>query len=115
VWDFTTEAPIPPKDGKIDVNATGGATGGTSGTYLITLGGEIGVAKHLLRFYDEKWVDENDEVLALAREGGAECEGMPVLSVIKDLDQEMMDFLISAWCATLWNDIGKRAHHHKST
>jgi hypothetical protein len=40
---------------------------------------------------------------------------MPVLSVIKKLDQEMMDFLISAWCLTLWRDIGKRAHHHTPT
>ena len=115
VWDFTTEAPIPLKDGKIDTNATRGTASGTAGGYLITLGGVVGVAKHLLRFYDEKWVDENDEMLALAREGGAECEGMPVLSVVKDLDQEMMDFLISAWCVTLWKDIGKRARHHKHT
>jgi formate dehydrogenase maturation protein FdhE len=69
----------------------------------------------LLRFYDGKWVDEKDEVLALAREGGAECGGMPVLSVIKKLDQEMMDFLISAWCVTLWRDIGMRAHHDTPT
>jgi hypothetical protein len=65
--------------------------------------------KHLLRLYSGKWVDENDEVLALDREGGAECEGMPVLSVTKHLDQEMMDLLISAWCVTMWGDVGKRA------
>ncbi|KIM94535.1 hypothetical protein OIDMADRAFT_149269 [Oidiodendron maius Zn] len=34
-----------------------------------------------------------------------ECEGMPVLSVVKDLGQDMMDFLISAWCVTLEGDI----------
>jgi hypothetical protein len=114
LWDFSTQAPIPVKDNKIDAPATGGTTGGTEGTYLVALGGdEIGVQIHLLRFYDGKWVDDNEEVVALAREGGAECEGMPVLSVVKDLKQEVMDFLISAWCVTLWGDIGKRAHHHK--
>jgi hypothetical protein len=77
--------------------------------------GPIGVTRDLLRFSDQKWVNDKDEVLALAREGGAECEGMPVLSVIKDLDQGVMDFLISAWCVTLWGELGKRAHHHKPT
>jgi hypothetical protein len=40
---------------------------------------------------------------------------MPVLSVTKDLDQEMIDFLVSAWCVTLWRDVGKRARHYKPT
>ncbi len=43
------------------------------------------------------------------RGGGAECEGMPVLSMIKDLDQEWMDFLVSAWCVTMWGEVSKRA------
>jgi len=58
-------------------------------------------------------VSENDEVLALAREGGAYCAGMPLLSVVKYLDQGMMDFLISAWCVTLWGEVGKRARRNK--
>jgi hypothetical protein len=41
-------------------------------------------------------------VVALERDGGAEVGGMPVLSVTKDLDVEMMDFLLSAWCVTMW-------------
>jgi hypothetical protein len=71
LWDFITEAPIPLKDGKIDKQATVGKTGGTAGNYFVTLGGdEVGLQEDLLRFYDGKWVDEKDEVLALAREGG---------------------------------------------
>ncbi|KAF4634928.1 hypothetical protein G7Y89_g3181 [Cudoniella acicularis] len=101
VWDFCTQVPIPPKNGgKID-----GPAGETAGAFLSTLGDDpIGVQKNLLRFFDGKWIGEDDEVLALAREGGAKCEGMPVLSVVKDLDQGMMDFLISAWCVTLWGE-----------
>jgi hypothetical protein len=72
LWDFVTEAPIPLKDGKIDKQATVGKTSGTAGNYLVTLDGdEVGLQKDLLRFYDGKWVDEKDEVLALATEGGA--------------------------------------------
>jgi len=69
------------------------------------------VQKLLLRNYDGKWLDDANEVIALAREGGEECEGMPVLSVVKDLDMEMIDFLVSAWCVTLWEELGKRARH----
>ncbi|KAE8444943.1 hypothetical protein EG329_014070 [Mollisiaceae sp. DMI_Dod_QoI] len=99
-WTFVTQLPIPPKNGK---KTDGKDTDVTTGAYLVTLGGdEIGVQTDLLRLADGKWVDEKEEVIALAREGGADCEGMPVLSVVKDLDQEMMDFLISAWCVTLW-------------
>lgn len=109
VWDFITQAPIPLKDGKLDPHAKETKEGGTEGNYLVSLGGdEVGVQNNLLRFYDGKWVDEKDKVLALAREGGAECQGMPVLSVVKDLDQGMLDFLICAWCVALWKVIGKR-------
>lgn len=115
VWDFSTQTPIPLKGGKVDWEAGAANTGANSGAFLITLSGDVGVQHDLLQFYDGKWVDEHDEVLALAREGGAECKGMPVLSIIKDLDQEMMDFLISSWCVTLWGDVGKRAHRYKPT
>jgi hypothetical protein len=113
VWDFITQAPIPLKDGKLDPQAKETKEGGTEGNYLVTLGGdEVGVQENLLRFCDGKWVNEKDEVLALAREGGVECQGMPVLSVVKDLDQEILDFLICAWCVALWKVIGKRARRH---
>lgn len=115
VWDFSTQAPIPLKDGKVNWQAEDETTGRANGGYLITGSGYVGVQKDLLQFYEGKWVDEYGEVLALAREGGAECKGMPVLSVTKDLDQEMMDFLVSAWCVTLWRDVGKRARHYKPT
>jgi hypothetical protein len=115
VWDFSTQVPIPvDKSGKIIEQ--GIASGDSVGVYLMTLGPDgIGVQKDLLRFFDGKWVAEDDEVLAIAREGGAECEGMPVLSVIKKLDQGMMDFLIAAWCVTLWGELHKRTRHHKHT
>lgn len=63
----------------------------------------------MLRFYSGKCIDEDGEVIALEREGGVECKGMPVLSVTKHLGQEMMDFLVSAWCVTIWGEVGKRA------
>jgi hypothetical protein len=113
VWDFSTQVPIPPKK-----SGEGGrlAEGGTAGGYLVTLGSDqIGVQKDLLRFFDGKWVDEDDEVLALAREGGPECQGMPLLSVVKYLDKGMMDFLISAWCVTLFGELSKRARRYKPT
>jgi hypothetical protein len=116
VWSFSVQDPIPLKDGKIIDEQAKVGEGGTTGGYLWTVGnGPMGVTRDLLRFFDQKWVNDKDEVLALAREGGPECEGMPVLSVIKDLDQGMMDFLISAWCVTLWSELGKRAHRHKPT
>jgi hypothetical protein len=104
VWDFYTfVVPKERQDPKASFPAIADAA-------LIGLNtNPYAVQKHLLRLYGGKWVDEDDEVLALEREGGAECEGMPVLSVTKHLDQEMMDLLVSAWCVTMWGDVGKRA------
>jgi hypothetical protein len=48
-----------------------------------------------------------DEVVALEREAGAEVGGMPVLSVMRELDVEMMDFLVLAWCVTMWVEVGR--------
>ncbi|KAE9365047.1 hypothetical protein N431DRAFT_353315 [Stipitochalara longipes BDJ] len=111
-WTFLTQMPIP-KDKHKESDIPDGEN--TAGWFLMTLGADgIGVEKDLLRYFEGKWTDENEQVIALAREGGAECEGMPVLSVSEGLHQEMMDFLISAWCVTLWGEVGKRAHHrHK--
>ena len=111
VWQFTTNVPQKSADGvdgrntKIDApppvvleiydNMFGGPLPGM-------------VHKVLLRYYSGKWVDDDNEVIALAREGGEACEGMPVLSVVKDLDLEMMDFLVAAWCVTMWGEVGKR-------
>ncbi|KAN0089100.1 hypothetical protein V8E51_019360 [Hyaloscypha variabilis] len=106
-WTFLTQTPIPVDDPN---NPTRGAP---IGMFMSVLGSDgIGIEKDLLRCFDGKWVDENDQVVALAREGGAECEGMPVLSVTEGLHQEVMDFLISAWCVTLCGELGKRVHHH---
>jgi hypothetical protein len=114
VWEFSINVPQKSADGvdgrntKIDVPQP---------AVLEVYGSLFGTAppgtvqKGLLRYYSGKWVDGNDEVVALAREGGEACEGMPVLSVVKDLELEMMDFLVSAWCVTMWGEVGKRAHH----
>jgi len=72
--------------------------------------------KHLLRFYGGKWLDDQEQVIALAREGGEEFEGMPVLSFVsKELDQEMMDFLVAAWCVTMWEEVGKRSREMRKS
>jgi hypothetical protein len=108
IWDFSTRVPLPKGQGMDGLN-TGGSVGPTDPVYLIGVGNGPGtVQKHLLQFYDGKWEDDDDEILALESEGGLECEGMPLLSVAKDLDQEMMDFLVSAWCVTMWGEVGKR-------
>jgi hypothetical protein len=69
VWDCSTQAPIPLKDGKVNWQAEDETTCRANGGYLITGSGYVGVQKDLLQFYKGKWVDEHDEVLALAREG----------------------------------------------
>jgi hypothetical protein len=104
VWDFSTNVPRESADGVDgrDAEAYGSLfSGPPPGT----------VQKSLLQYYSGKWVNSDDEVVALAREGGEACDGMPVLSVVKDLDLEMMDFLVSAWCVTMWGEVGKRARH----
>jgi hypothetical protein len=56
---------------------TGGLVGPTNPAYLIGVGNGPGtVQKHLLPFYDGRWEDDDDEILALEREGGLECEGL---------------------------------------
>ncbi|PMD29476.1 hypothetical protein L207DRAFT_642441 [Hyaloscypha variabilis F] len=113
VWDFCTMTAIPKEaGGRTDPQAS--SSGEAMGDFLVTLGGDgIGRLRDLLRFSDGKWATENDEVIALAREGSPECEGMPVLSVIKELDQMTLDFLIAAWCVTLWGELHKRTRHHR--
>jgi hypothetical protein len=109
IWDFSTRIPLKKGEG-ID-----GLSGGSAGAFLMGVGNGPGTEKKsLLQFFDGKWVNDDDEVLAIEREGGPECEGMPVLSVIKDLDQEMMDFLVSAWCVTMWGEVRRRAHKSNS-
>jgi len=111
-WDFSANVPQ---------ETLGSADGGnteTDGPQQVVLGAIVSmfggpppgmVQKGVLRYYSGKWVDDDDEVVALAREGDEACEGMPALSVVKDLDLEMMDFLVSAWCVTMWGEVGKRA------
>ena len=51
----------------------------------------------------------DDEILALEREGSVEeCAGMPMLSLMREFDQDMMDFMVAAWCVMHWGDVGKR-------
>ena len=110
VWDFSTRVPAP-KGSNVATNSGYGYP--TDPVYMIgTAPGPGTVEKHLLQFLQGKVVDADDEVVALEREGGAECEGMPVLSVLKEVDEETMDFLVSAWLTTLWGQVGKRARRH---
>lgn len=113
VWDFSTRIPLKKGEGMDGLRA-GGSVGPTDPVYLIGIGNGPGtVRKNLLQFYRGRWVSfetsDEGETVALEREGGAECEGMPVLSLTKDLEPETRDFLIAAWCVTLWGEVGKRA------
>ena len=113
-WDFSANVPqksadsVDGRNTEIDVPQPVGVQ-----PYASLFGGPPPgkVQKGLLQYYGGKWVDDNDEVVALAREGDEASEGMPVLSVVKDLDLGMMDFLVAAWCVTMWGEVGKRAHH----
>lgn len=113
VWDFSTRVPLKKGDGMDGLKA-GGSVGPTDPVYLIGVGNGPGtVRKNLLQLYRGRWISfetvDEGETVGLEREGGAECEGMPVLSLTKDLDPETRDFLIAAWCVTLWGEVGKRA------
>lgn len=109
VWDFSTRVAAPKEEAGKDINPSSYQYP-TDPVYMIgTAPGPGTVEKHLLQFCKGEWVDSDDQVVAIEREGGAECEGMPVLSLTKELDQEMMDFLVSAWCVTMWGQVGKRA------
>ena len=114
VWDFSINIPQKSADSVDGRNTEIGVLQPAIVQSFDSLCGEAPpgtVQKGLLQYYSGKWVDDNDEVVALVREGGEECEGMPVLSVVKNLDLEMVDFLVSAWCVTMWGEVGKRARH----
>jgi len=110
VWDFSTH-----------VRASGNQIVNPSSfpvdpVYMIgTAPGPGTVQNHLFQFCEGKWVDEDDNVVAIEREGGAEMGGMPVLSLMKDFDEDMMDLLVSGWCVTLWGELSKRARRRSST
>jgi len=71
------------------------------------------IQKPLLQYVDAKWisidVNLNGETIAFERERSEESQGMPMLTVIKNLDEDTMDLLVSAWCVRLWGEIGKMA------
>lgn len=109
VWDFLTYV-VPAKPQGEGAQAKKDYHPPTADGFLIGLTTDTrAVQRHLLRFYGGKCVGEDDEVLALERDGGVECGGMPVLSLTRTLDQEKMDLLVSAWCVTMWGQVGKRA------
>jgi hypothetical protein len=112
VWDFSARVPLKKGEGMDGIKA-GGSVGPTDPVYLIGIGNGPGTRrKNLFQVFNGKWIcyepNEEGEILALEREGGAECEGMPMLSIQREVDQEMMDFLVSAWLVTLWGEVGKR-------
>ena len=112
VWDFSTRVALKKGEGMDGLKA-GGSIGPTDPAYLIGIANGPGTRrKTLFQSFSGKWIcyepNEEGEIIALEREGGAECAGMPVLSIQRELDQDMLDFLISAWLVTLWGELGKR-------
>ena len=114
VWDFSTRVPL--KAGEAGDNLSSGQWTGPSDAVAL-VGVDIGKVQgtrrqQLYHMFGGQWIgyENNDkgELIALEREGGAECEGMPVLSVQKELSQDSLDFLVAAWLVTLWGGVGKR-------
>lgn len=111
VWEFSTE--VKPRQGDVvnDVRMKG-PVGTVDPVYSIGTGVGVGtIKKPLLQFFDSKWVsfdaEFESETIAFEREGTEESQSMPTLSVVKNLDEEMMDLLVSAWCVRLWGDLPK--------
>ncbi|RFU28948.1 hypothetical protein B7463_g7401, partial [Scytalidium lignicola] len=107
VWDFST--PVPLKKGETDKWEAG-----SDPVVLLGVGnGPATVLRRLLQLYDTKWVcyvdNPDGEAIAFEREGGEDSKGMPMLTVVKNLNGDMMDFLVSAWCVRLWGEAGKVA------
>jgi hypothetical protein len=65
--------------------------------------------QHLLTLSRGNWISymlkEEGEVIAVLNEKGLGPQGMPVLGVVKDLDKEILDFLVSAWCVKTWGHL----------
>lgn len=76
------------------------------------------IRRHLIQYYDSKWLHypENvtdGEIIAFEREGNEQSKGMPMLNIVKSLNEEMMDFLVSAWCVKLWQQGDKIKHSRR--
>ena len=112
IWYFSTRSPAKGKD----IATSSGFAYPTHPVYMIGTGPGPGtVHKQLLQFRKGQVLDPDDEIIALERDGGTECGGMPVLCVIKELNQEMLDFLVSAWLVTLWGQVGKKARRQSTS
>ena len=114
VWDFSTR--VPRKVGEPGDNLSAPWSGPSDAVALVGIDvGQVQGTKRqqLYHSFGNQWIgyEHNDkgELIALEREGGAECDGMPVLSIQKELAQDSLDFLVAAWLVTLWGDVGKRA------
>lgn len=113
VWNFSTRVPL--KAGEAGDNLSAAWTGPSDAVALV--GVDIGKVKEtrrqqLYQMFGGQWIgyENNDkgELIALEREGGAECDGMPVMSIQKELGQDSLDFLVAAWLVTMWGEVGKR-------
>ena len=105
-WNFVTRVPLKKGEG-MDGFRAGGEVGPNDPVFLIGVGNGPGtVQKPLLQLIGGKWfcyiTNDDGEVIAIESEGVQESNGMPVLTLSKDLDLELMDFLVSAWCVTMW-------------
>ncbi|RFU23977.1 hypothetical protein B7463_g12361, partial [Scytalidium lignicola] len=108
-WEFCTPVPVKGTDVRKSIDPIFVLGAGPQPTV---------VQRHLLQFYDSKWVsyqlNDDGEAIAFEKEGGEQSKGMPILTIVKNLEEEMMDFLVSAcnsdaldWarCAALHNYI----------
>lgn len=99
VWHFVNNAPNQSGDGMDAVRSR--ASDGLIGAW----------GQHLLKATGGEWISymQNDggEVVAIESRGCKESVGMPMLSLVKGLDKESMDLLVSAWCVKMWGHVNK--------
>ena len=112
---FHHTVPVLTQSGRAGDNLSAAWTGPSDAVALV--GVDIGKVKEtrrqqLYQMFGGQWIgyENNDkgELIALEREGGAECDGMPMLSIQKELGQDSLDFLVAAWLVTMWGEVGKR-------
>ncbi|RFU29751.1 hypothetical protein B7463_g6562, partial [Scytalidium lignicola] len=107
-WEFCIPVPLEGIDIRTAVDPI--FTLGTSDEPTVT-------QHHLLQFYDAKWVSyessADGEAIAFEKQGGEQSNGMPMLTLVKNLDEDTMDFLVSAWCVKLWEEVGRVARNQR--
>ncbi|KAH8808710.1 hypothetical protein F5884DRAFT_858232 [Xylogone sp. PMI_703] len=107
-WDFCTAVPVKGMDVLKSLDPIFVLGAGPQPTVM---------QRPLLQYYDSKWVSYESsaegDAIAFEKQGGDGSRGMPMLTIVKNLDEEMIDFLVSAWCVKLWEEAGKIARHKR--